>query len=688
MEKNGRRKHALNLRIIPSCLFPSTARATSKPLGIHHALPEKLIIPILPKNPSVVQSSCFPFSPFLSFPLLESPLSCLNGPYETEGRNHSLNQPVALNTSLSHSVPTTPQERQRVLAHVRQVVAEKGYAFTVNRASLEIQARSILEELGVSEDHLAWTMVLLGCEFWKPRILTIPPARRTLLLPHCLRDSQSCPAAYDAEGLHCLSCGRCVLAELKRYAESLGYSVLIAEGTPIVMKSILSGKTDAILGVGCLKSLERAFDQLQLAGIPAAAVPLLNGDCKDSVIDPDWVRELIDIPYHPQTITNGNSAEKISPTWLHLLRQAASLAEEILPQWRELPQNPLTSTERIACDFLASGGKYYRPFITLAAFDALTGSRGTQSDGAKHVAAFPSIVKQTALAIEVFHKASLIHDDIEDGDSLRYGQPTLHNQYGVPIAVNLGDYLIGLGYRLITADSPELGKDSGLLRADLLAKMSEAHIKLCEGQGAELFWRVNTNPAITPAEVLKIYGLKTAPAFEAALYAGIRLGTLFRPEKPESDENFLEKIVEPITRFARYWGTAFQIKNDLEDWIPNENKRIPAQDVVQGRPTILRAFALELLPEKDRVQFLKLGLPPPSAADQKLLEQIHTLYEKAGVFEKAELLIEKYIERAGEVVSQINHEPLRNFLRRLFEPLHFQSEFALHSPPITPNVLH
>ena len=524
-------------------------------------------------------------------------------------------------------------------------------------------------------------MVLLGSEFWKLRIFAVPPNRRTLLLPHCLRDSQSCLATYDAEGLHCLFCGRCPLADFKQYAESLGYSVLIAEGTPIVMKSILSGKTDAILGVGCLKSLEQAFDQLQLVGIPAAAVPLLSANCKDSTVDPDWVRELIDIPYHPQPTSSGNNPEEIarnSPTWLHLLRQAASLAEEILPQcrqqWRALPQDPLTSTERVACEFLGIGGKYYRPFITLAAFDALTGSRGMQSDGAKHVAAFPGIVKRTALAIEVFHKASLVHDDIEDDDSFRYGQPTLHHRYDVPIAVNLGDYLIGLGYRLITADSPELGKDGGLLRADILAKMSEAHTKLCEGQGAELFWRFEAKPEITPAEVLKIYGLKTAPAFEAALYAGVRLGAFFRMEKPEPDESFLKKTAEPIARFARYWGTAFQIKNDLEDWMPSENKRIPAQDVVQGRPTILRAFALESLQDKDRTQFLEsvavLSSRPPSEAEERLLRQIHALYEKAGVFEKARLLIEKYVKRAGEVVAQIDHEPLRNFLHHLFEPLH------------------
>ena len=586
--------------------------------------------------------------------------------------------------SLPHSVPTIPQERQRILAQVRQVVLEKGTAFTVNRASLESLAGSILQELNISGNYLAWTMVLLGSEFWKPRIHAVPPSRRTLLLPHCLRNSQSCDATYDAEGLHCRLCGQCPLADLKQYAQSLGYSVLIAEGTPIVMKSILSGKTDAILGVGCLKSLEQAFDQLQLVGIPAAAVPLLDANCKDSTVDHDWVRELIDIPYHSRPTLDENVSEEISqtsPTWLHLLRQAASLAEEILPQCRPqgktLPQNPLTSTERVACEFLGVGGKFYRPFITLAAFDALTGSQGTQPDGAKHVAAFPNIVKRTALAIEVFHKASLIHDDIEDDDSFRYGRPTLHHRYDVPIAVNLGDYLIGLGYRLITSDSPELTERDchiDLLRADILAKMSEAHTKLCEGQGAELFWRHEANAEMTPEEVLKIYGLKTAPAFEAALYAGVRLGTFFRSDKPESDESFLKKIADPITRYARYWGTAFQVKNDWEDWTPSENKRISAMDAAAGRPTILRAFALESLPEKDRMQLLEtvaiLSARSPSNTDREHLERIRALYEQAGVFDKARLLIEKYVKRAGEVVEQIHHPPLRNFLHHLFEPLH------------------
>ena len=69
-----------------------------------------------------------------------------------------------------------------------------------------------------------------------------------------------------------------------------------------------------------------------------------------------------------------------------------------------------------------------------------TGGRGTLADGAAHVAQIPDAVKRMALAIEIFHKASLVHDDIEDDDAVRYGRPTLHQKYGLATAINVGDY--------------------------------------------------------------------------------------------------------------------------------------------------------------------------------------------------------------------------------------------------------
>src|SRR5207302_10810495 len=132
---------------------------------------------------------------------------------------------------------------------------------------------------------------------------------------------------------------------------------------------------------------------------------------------------------------------------------------------------------------VGKGGRRARPFITLAAYDALKGGHGTLSDDRIDL---PDHVRRAALAIEAFHKASLVHDDIEDDDTFRYGRETLHRQHGVGTAINIGDYLIGLGYRLVSRERKALGSD---VAADILDRLADAHLKLSEGQGAELLWR-------------------------------------------------------------------------------------------------------------------------------------------------------------------------------------------------------
>ena len=67
-------------------------------------------------------------------------------------------------------------------------------------------------------------------------------------MPHCLRDAEVCPAEYNELGLLCEDCGGCALTDLRSTAEAKGYQVLIAEGSPIVLQLILSGKADAVLG--------------------------------------------------------------------------------------------------------------------------------------------------------------------------------------------------------------------------------------------------------------------------------------------------------------------------------------------------------------------------------------------------------------------------------------------------------
>ncbi len=173
------------------------------------------------------------------------------------------------------------------------------------------------------------------------------------------------------------------------------------------------------------------------------------------------------------------------------------------------------------------------------------------------------------MSIECFHKASLVHDDIEDDDSFRYGVPAVHQQFGLSTAINVGDYMIGLGYRMIGREIESIGAAAA---ADILNCLSSAHMRLAEGQGAELLWRDASDKRLAPIDALKIYALKTAPAFEAALYTGIRLAT------------DAATYSEPVKLFARNIGVAFQIINDLQDWHGDDNNKLGAAgDILAGR---------------------------------------------------------------------------------------------------------
>jgi geranylgeranyl pyrophosphate synthase len=304
--------------------------------------------------------------------------------------------------------------------------------------------------------------------------------------------------------------------------------------------------------------------------------------------------------------------------------------------------DPLAATEVIAYDFLAKGGKYSRPFITLAVYDALAGGRPTE---------IPTAVKRCALSIEAFHKASLVHDDIQDDDEFRYGCTTLHRRFGTPTAINVGDYLIGLGYRLVSHERAAIGADAV---GDILYHVADAHMKLSEGQGAELVWRDSHNKQLTPADTLKIYALKTAPAFEAALHTGLRLAG------PTA------QYLEPIAQFAKSLGIAFQIINDLDDWQGDDhNKLVAAADVIRGRPTVLWALAMTGLRGEKRSRLEKLVSNGPLS--ERVLAEVRDLFEEAGAFERGRQLVVEHQQQAEATADEIRPDALRQLLFYLID---------------------
>ena len=569
-------------------------------------------------------------------------------------------------------VPDTKDAREALRLRCREVAATLSRDVPPSKDELEAICRQLLTEQNLPEGFLGWTMVVLSSEFWEDSIKSIPYERRLFLLPHCLKHAEGCPADYDEFGLACKTCGACSIADFRGAAEELGYKVLVAEGSPIVLKIIVSGHVDAIVGVACLNVLEKAIDKIMLAGIPCMATPLLSSDCRNTSVDEDWVEQMVRVPY--------DASAQETRSYIHLLRESSRLfdadsLERLVPRVRSAnvagsssssladtsseenatlglkgpaTLDPIAATESIAYDFLSAGGKHSRPFITLAVYDAVQGGAATLADGADVVANYPDAIRRAAMSIETFHKASLVHDDIQDGDRYRYGADSLHVKHGVPTAINIGDYLIGLGYRLVSGDRAELGHETA---ADILDVLADAHQRLSEGQGAELIWRDASDKCLKPIDALKVYALKTAPAFEAAFYTGLRLAG-------PADE-----YRQPVRQFARNLGVAFQILNDLKDWEQDDdNKRAMGTDLLAGRPTVLWALALAGLKEDQKQELLNLvadecPLPP----EQRLMRARH-LYFEAGVFEKAYRLVDKHQQKAEEIADDVKPDELRRLM--------------------------
>jgi geranylgeranyl pyrophosphate synthase len=570
-------------------------------------------------------------------------------------------KPRRRKTSHLKVVPEPRDLREKLKARCAEVAARLDKSRPLAKEEMESLARQILDEHGLPEGHVGWTMVVLATEFWRNQVATVPHSRRLLLLPHCLKHAEGCPADYDEFGLDCRKCGACSIADYRTTAEKLGYKVLVAEGSPIVLKIIVSGYVDAIVGVACLNVLEKAIDKILLAGIPCMAVPLLSSDCRNTSVDDEWVSDMISLAH---TVTPAEQTK----SYVHLMRAASKLfdrdeLERVVPRQRGGPAlaelnghgisalDPIAGTEAIAYDFLSKGGKHSRPFITLAVHDAVTGGLATQGGGAEHLESLAPAIKRVAMSIETFHKASLVHDDIEDDDAFRYGDQTLHRKYGTATAINVGDYLIGMGYRLVSREAKTLGPD---VVSDILDRLADAHLKLSEGQGAELLWRDTPGKKITPLDALKIYALKTAPAFEAAMFSGLRLA------------GPIDKYLEPISQFARHLGVAFQILNDLGDWRgDNHNKLAVAGDVLGGRPTVLWALALEGLNDERRAELKRLVAD--SSIDASVVARVRALYQEAGVFEKAGRLVDKYRQRAEAVADEIEPDELRQLLYYLID---------------------
>ena len=594
--------------------------------------------------------------------------------------------------SESLACPGSKQQRERLRSMAAECIASwkaKGMpAAARTAAGLREQADALVRRAGGESDVVGWTMVALVSEYWRDRLTSLPPGRRLLLLPDC-----PTVAGRGGDGGVPHVCGpTCGITTIWAAARDHGWVVEATSQAVAAIGSLLTGQYDGVLGVARLGDLQKAFSMLPAFALPIAAVPYQPSpaaatlSCEAALaaaaIDVDMVLGLLGVAggdagpagdylpllreaagmFEPEAI--GGLAEELGmPGMLGMLGGAVGATAGAWP--------PLEAAAGMAGEFMARGGKFLRPFVTLAAFDAVTADLVTAGNHAPaagrtvNPAVARRSAKAAAVAIEIFHKASLVHDDIEDDDAVRYGRRTLHVDVGVPSAINAGDYLLGAGYRIMAALP---GLDAGTIR-DAVAILADAHVRLARGQGAELWWRDSPSEGVlgaatkplTPDEALTIYGLKTSPAFEAAVALGVRLAGLV-PEQ-----------VAPIGRYALHVGTGFQILNDLKDWAGDlENDRRAAGDLIGGRPTLLWALAVEGLSPVDAERLRVVARESRRRdADESVVAaavaEARMLYDRAGVIEKATRIAGTQRQRAEEAIGSCRLRNLREVLEFLLD---------------------
>lgn len=274
-----------------------------------------------------------------------------------------------------------------------------------------------------------------------------------------------------------------------------------------------------------------------------------------------------------------------------------------------------------------SGGKRLRPTMVIVA------SKFGKYNAKK--------VIPVAAAVEILHTATLIHDDIIDKARIRRGNVTVSEKYGADMAVYTGDYLF-------TKSVLMLSGNVSLSRLNIVARGIKT---ICEGEVDQFQNKYNINSSVY--SYLKRIGRKTAVLFGASCALGADIARCS------------PSIAKSLARFGFYYGTAFQIKDDIENFTSSKKgtDKPYGNDIMEGIITLPVIYALDRNQniKKELIDFLnKRG----KASKSELDEMIGLILNSGGI-EDAAKLVDKYIEKGLDMLKGLPENKYKNFLAEL-----------------------
>jgi geranylgeranyl diphosphate synthase type I len=247
-----------------------------------------------------------------------------------------------------------------------------------------------------------------------------------------------------------------------------------------------------------------------------------------------------------------------------------------------------------------------------------------------------------AVAVEIFHNYSLVHDDIEDRDELRHGRPTLWSAYGVARAINAGDAMCALSFLSLEQAAAHLD-DRRVLR--MLALLHEAHAVMCEGQSLDLYFE--SERSVSLPDYYRMIECKTAKLFDASCRLGAHAA------------GCAEATIDHYGAVGRAYGMAFQIRDDVAGiWSSvDETGKTVASDIARRKWTFPVVWAIAQPPSPARAVVVE-AYSRGGSLDAVTIDGIVTALNTLGAREAA---AEAAAEHLAVLESHQNRE-LREFL--------------------------
>ncbi|MDZ7372374.1 MAG: polyprenyl synthetase family protein [candidate division KSB1 bacterium] len=265
---------------------------------------------------------------------------------------------------------------------------------------------------------------------------------------------------------------------------------------------------------------------------------------------------------------------------------------------------------------LEGGGKRLRPVLVLLSAEA--------------VGSPPEEALPCALAVELMHNFTLVHDDIMDRDTLRRGRPTVHVLWDQDTAILTGDGLLALAYQqLFRYPSDRLTRIGSIF--------SEGVLRVCEGQALDKDFE--SRPTVSLDEYMEMIDKKTAELFSVSCQLGALTGS--------GDD----RSVEALGNYGRKLGLAFQIQDDLLDVLsPEEISGKPqASDIRRRKKTFLFVHALTAANEQERTWLLETYAG--STISEENVQKVMELFRSTGAIERAEALVSELLAAARRALA-------------------------------------